>query len=127
VRSSLAPAALTSQLRRELHGHDPKSTRWRSVEKAFVIVVLCVTAFWATSNYAVVIGNQVANATISHVSDLTSVTVYAVQRLGISGPGTHQTPITGVGEIYRYRYTGLRQAIGTFSSRMDGSPIQAKL
>jgi hypothetical protein len=96
------------RLRRELQGHDQKSTRWRSAEKAFAIVALCVTAFWATSNYADVLGTQVADATINHVSELTSVTVYAVQRLGISGPGTHETPVTGAGETYRYRYTGLR-------------------
>lgn len=95
-------------IRRELQGHASRPTRWRSMEKAFAVVALCVTAFWATSNYAEVLGNQLADATINHVSDLTSVTVYAVQRLGISGPGTHETPVTGAGETYRYRYTGLR-------------------
>lgn len=95
-------------LRRELQGRDPLPIRWRGVERASVVIAMCVTVFWATSNYAEVLGNQLANATISHVSDLTSVTVYAPQRLGISAPGTHETTIRGVAQAYRYRYTGLR-------------------
>jgi hypothetical protein len=55
-----------------------------------------------------VLGSQLADATINHVSDLTSVTVYAPQRLAISAPATHEATIRGATQVYHYRYTGLR-------------------
>ena len=97
-----------SHLRRDLRGDDPQPAGWGNLERTFVLVALCVTAFWATSNYAEILGDQIAETTISHVRDLTAVTVYAPQRLGISAPGIHETPISGVKQTYRYRYTGLR-------------------
>jgi hypothetical protein len=97
-----------SHLRRELQGSCASPAGWRSVERASVVIVLCVTGFWATSNYAEVLGSQLADAIINHVSDLTSVTVYAPQRLAISASGTHETAILGTTQVYHYRYTGLR-------------------
>lgn len=98
-----------THLGHELRGRAPRPIGSRQrVERASVAVALCVTAFWATSNYAEVLGNRLADETVNHVSDLTAVTVYAPQRLGISAPGTHETPIPGPGQTYRYRYTGLR-------------------
>lgn len=97
-----------SHFRGELKGTYAPSAGWRSAERASVVIALCVTGFWATSNYAEVLGSQLADATINHVSDLTSVTVYAPQRLAISAPGTHETAIRGTTQVYHYRYTGLR-------------------
>jgi hypothetical protein len=97
-----------SHFRRELKGTHVPSSGWRSVERVSVVIVLCVTGFWATSNYAEVLGNQFASSVINHVSDLTSVTVYAPRQLAISAPGTHETAIQGAAQLYHYRYTGLR-------------------
>ena len=98
----------SSHLRRELQGSCMPLAGWRSVERASVLIVLCITGFWATSNYAEVLGSQLADAIINHVSDLTSVTVYAPQRLAISASGTHESAIPGTAQVYHYRYTGLR-------------------
>lgn len=95
-------------LRRELQGHKPQPSGWQRLERASVVVALCVAVFWATSNYAEVLGAQIADQISNHVGDLTSVTVYTTKRLGISAPGTHETLIPGMGQTYRYRYTGLR-------------------
>ncbi len=97
-----------SHFRGELKGTYAPPAGWRSAERASVVIALCVTGFWATSNYAEVLGTQLADATIYHVSDLTSVTIYAPQRLAISAPGTHETTIRGTEQVYHYRYTGLR-------------------
>jgi hypothetical protein len=97
-----------SGLRRRLAGAEPEPSARRGTERTAVAIAIAVTLFWATSNYAEVIGNQVADDVIAHVGDLTPVTVYSPDRLGIASTGTSETTVQGDGQAYRYRYSGLR-------------------
>jgi hypothetical protein len=80
----------------------------RLLDRISAVLILVVTLFWATSNYAEVLGNQIADRLTSHVNELTSVTVYSPTRLAITAPGSQESAITGANQAYRYRYTGLR-------------------
>jgi hypothetical protein len=72
-----------------------------------LLVGLCL--FWTASNYAVVLGADLADALAGHVSALPAVAVLSEQRLHLEAVGAAETdldPTTSEG--LRYRYTGLR-------------------
>jgi hypothetical protein len=74
---------------------------------SLAIVVAAVCALWASSLYAHGLGIQAAQKIVRNLSSQTSVVIYSIQRLALSGPGVtvQQLP---PGFRYHYRYQGLR-------------------
>ncbi|GAA3216717.1 hypothetical protein [Actinocorallia longicatena] len=76
--------------------------------QAMVLIVVLVTLFWGTSNYATLRGYALAESLADGVHRLSAVTVYSQKRLFLSAPGVTETPLTGKNAAYSYRYAGLR-------------------
>ncbi|GAA4636924.1 hypothetical protein GCM10023196_088700 [Actinoallomurus vinaceus] len=81
--------------------------------RAFIAIIVGVTLFWGTSNYAEVRGYALADHFASHIGGLTQVVVYSPKRLYLTAPGVTETTLTDPQAAYRYRYTGLRLNLHT--------------
>lgn len=73
---------------------------------AALLVLVCV--FWTASNYAEVLGQQLADDFAAHLADLPGVTAYGEHRLHLDGPGVVESEVGAADETLRFRYTGLR-------------------
>jgi hypothetical protein len=95
-----------AQVRRRL-GLRTDPTEGRSpIERGAVALLLVVAVFWATSNYADVEGNRLAEG--FRTSDLIAVTVFSPQRIDLSGAREQPISASSADALYLYRYTGLR-------------------
>lgn len=87
---------------------------WHSpLERAFVVVLVLVSVFWAVSNYAELLGAGLARDLQAQLPRLTEVIVYSPQRLSIEAPGASEEPLDTFGDsdddaAYHYRTVGLR-------------------
>jgi hypothetical protein len=80
-----------------------------------VVLLIVVSAFATTAGYAQTLGRERAVALAGRLGELPRVTVFAPQRLAIAGGGVVERRLTGPGQAYRYRYSGLRMLV-----RSDG-------
>lgn len=83
------------------------------LERAFVVVLVLVSVFWTVSNYAELLGANLARDLQAQLPRLTEVIVYSPQRLSIQAPGTKEEPLDRPGAssddaAYHYRTVGLR-------------------
>lgn len=87
---------------------------WQSpLERALVVILVLVSVFWTVSNYAELLGANLARDLQAQLPQLTEVVVYSPQRLSIDAPGASEEPLdrsgdTGDDAAYRYRTVGLR-------------------
>ena len=77
-----------------------------SADRIFSILTVVLALFWATSNYAEVLGNQIADRIAANVETMTAVAVYSPDELALRGAGVHETRLDA--DSYHFRYTGLR-------------------
>lgn len=92
---------------RYIRGEDRGLSR---VALVFVGLLVLVCLFWTASNYAEVLGDQLADDFVHAVDRLPGVVVLSEQRLFLDGPEVHEDPLAGPdGEgALRFRYEGLR-------------------
>ena len=74
-----------------------------------VVLLMVVSLFWATTNYARAYGRGRAAQYARLLAVRPGVVVYSADRLFLQGPGVVETPLpAGQHTSYRYRYSGLR-------------------
>jgi hypothetical protein len=78
----------------------------RAAERVFAAVVVVLALFWATSNYAEVLGTRIADRISATTGSLTQVAVLSPEPLNLAGPGVAESEQAS--GAYRFRYTGLR-------------------
>lgn len=94
---------------RRLPGGWSSQPDWRRLAViGFTSLVVAVSLFWGATNYADVLGRQLARELPAQLGDLARVVVYSPERLHISAPGAAEEPLDGTASRYRFRYTGLR-------------------
>lgn len=76
--------------------------------RAFAAAVVCISLFWATSNYAEIVGKSLADQFVDEVLTLPGVVLYSSKKLHITAPGIAEHSLGGGNTEYGYRYTGLR-------------------
>jgi hypothetical protein len=76
------------------------------VRAAFALLLACVCVFWTASNYAEVLGENLADGL--DVDALPAVALYSEEPLHMTGPGVEEDPLPGGDGELRFRYTGLR-------------------
>ncbi|WP_433175016.1 hypothetical protein [Actinoallomurus sp. CA-150999] len=81
--------------------------------RAFTAIIVGVALFWGASNYAKVLGYDLADRFAADIRGLTQVVVYSPKRLYLTAPGVTETPLPGADAAYHYRYTGLRLDLHT--------------
>lgn len=84
--------------------------RWLAGQRQFVIfagVLVLVCVFWTASNYAEVLGRQLADDFADDIAGLPGVAVYSDSRLHLDGPGVDEAQLSDEGAVH-YRYRGLR-------------------
>lgn len=91
-------------MRRRAHG---QPRQHQSLLVAFVVLIVLVCLFWTASNYAEVLGRQLAATFPTMVSTLPRVAVYSETRLHLTGPGVQEQDLSD-DEQTTYRYHGLR-------------------
>ena len=97
---------LRSQLEGRRAGASPA---WQtSLTKVFVAIVVTLSLFWAVSNYATVIGQNLGARLMAELPYHTQVVVYSPKRLNITAPEVEEEALPGADTAYRFRYTGLR-------------------
>jgi hypothetical protein len=99
--SALYAGSLRNHLRRPAIGKRP-------VSRILLLSLLALALFWATEQYARLIGQSYAQAVVRDPLALATVTVYSEKRLAITMPGTAETPLSDEDSAYRFRYDGLR-------------------
>jgi hypothetical protein len=115
-------------------GHGPGRLRWSGIVNLVLVVMLVVLSlFWATTNYARAYGVGRAEEFAACLAVRPGVTVFSADRLYVQGPGVQETALPAEEHAgYRYRYGGLRlltEAHGRLIllpsswSRTDGSAI----
>ncbi len=77
-----------------------------TAERLFAVVIIVLTLFWATSNYAEVLGTRIADRITATIQTMTPVAVFSPDRLNLVGPGVEESTLPA--GAYRFRYTGLR-------------------
>lgn len=95
---------------------EEQSDRHPLAETALVGLVVAVSLFWTTSNYADYAGRQLAKDMRANISKMPSVFVYSDRPLHLTGPGVVEEPLNvGLNGIQSqtdpgttYRYCGLR-------------------
>jgi hypothetical protein len=97
---------------RAVQGHDgsPARPRWHGVVSLVLVVLLVVLSlFWATTNYARAYGRGRAAAYARQLAVRPGVIVYSADRLFLHGPGVQELALPAQQHTsYRYRYSGLR-------------------
>ena len=96
---------------RALEGHDDAvPPRWHGVVSLVLVALLVVLSmFWATSNYARAYGRGRAVAYARQLAVRPGVVVYSADRLFLHGPGVQELALPPEEHSsYRYRYSGLR-------------------
>jgi hypothetical protein len=76
--------------------------------RAFAAAVVCIALFWATSNYAEIVGKSLADDLVNEVPTLTGVVVYSSKKLHIAAPGIAEKSLGAGNSEYGFRYTDLR-------------------
>jgi hypothetical protein len=94
----VGPLLLTWPTRRNRQGH---------ILYALAIVTAAMCALWAASLYANNLGHEDAEKLAQGLPTHTSVIVYSIQPLDLTGPGVHRN-VLQAGDLYHYRYYGLR-------------------
>ncbi|WP_143447568.1 hypothetical protein [Kineosporia sp. R_H_3] len=100
----LVPYARVLRARRGLGGEPPPGDR--AAERLLSVLVLAVTLFWGTSNYAELVGEGIADRIRTGAAAATPAAVYSPHPLEIAGAGVVVERFPG--PTYGYRYTGLR-------------------
>jgi hypothetical protein len=84
--------------------------RWLAGHRQFIIfagVLVLVCLFWTASNYAEVLGRQLADDFADDIAGLPGVAVYSESPLHLVGPGVQEATLSDEGAVH-YRYRGLR-------------------
>jgi hypothetical protein len=79
-----------------------------ALSRVFVLLAAGVCLFWAASNEAEVLGNELADQFQRALPSAVQVSVYASERLYLRGPGLVEEKLPGEDGAYQYRYSGLR-------------------
>jgi uncharacterized membrane protein YidH (DUF202 family) len=121
---------------REIEDPNDNPTRlpWSGIVNLVLVVLLVVLSlFWATTNYAREYGRGRAAEYAHQLAVRPGVTVFSADRLFLHGPGVMETALAAEEHTsYRYRYRGLRlltEAHGRLIllpgnwTRTDGSAI----
>ncbi|MEO3783950.1 hypothetical protein ABGB12_11490 [Actinocorallia sp. B10E7] len=101
-------AFYASRLRADPEAPNPRDP----MLKGFVTVIVAVSLFTGTSNYATVLGTRLADGVTP--GSLTRVAIYSPTRLHLGAPGVVETPLpppdpkTKQDTPFLFRYTGLR-------------------
>jgi hypothetical protein len=78
------------------------------VTYTFGAVLVAICLFWTASNYAEVLGSDLARQFIANVSALPRVSATSERPLYLEGPGVTESELPGAEGDLRYRSTGLR-------------------
>jgi hypothetical protein len=82
----------------------------RSVASYFLGVVAAIALFWTASNYAIAVGNDLADGYRPTMNP--AVVVYSEQALGLDRDGVVEERVAGIApadeQRYRFRYSGMR-------------------
>jgi hypothetical protein len=99
--------AYSAVLRSRLAGNEVGPSGLATI---FVVLAAGVCLFWAASNRAEVLGNQLADNFAYQLPDTVRVTVYSTNRLYLhtDAPGAVEEALSEPDGAYRYRYRGLR-------------------
>jgi hypothetical protein len=91
-------------------GHRPRGRIRLSaaVGSSMVFMLVVLSLFWATAEYAGALGRGRAQDLAAHLLRQPGVIVYSREKLGIDAPGVLEARIGDASAAYRYRYTGLR-------------------
>lgn len=90
------------------HDEIPDTPPHESLVRGFAAILIGVCLFWSASNYAEVLGNDLADDFAAGVNDTVQVVVYSPQRLHLTAPGVAEDKLPSEGSAYKYRYRGLR-------------------
>jgi uncharacterized membrane protein YbaN (DUF454 family) len=82
----------------------------RSVNSALVILLVLLSVFWMTTNYAKAYGRGFAFQLSQRLDRQPAVVIYSADRLYLNGTGVVEHRISSTG-LYHYKYTGLRLLI----------------
>jgi hypothetical protein len=83
----------------------------QSAAVTLVVLVVVLSIFWASSQYASALGRGRAQNLERSLSSRPAVVVFSRQALGIDAQGVTVTRITEPESAYRFRYSGLRLLI----------------
>jgi hypothetical protein len=98
----------TFHLRQRLPGATPLPAGRETLLRGFTAIIVGVGLFWATANYAIVEGTELAGGFRATIPRLPRVVVYSPEHLHIDAPGAREEPLSPEHSAYRYRYVGLR-------------------
>jgi hypothetical protein len=100
------------QRQRAVQSHDgnPAQPGWHGVISLILVAMLVVLSlFWATSNYARAYGRGVASRYARQLAVRPGVVIYSAERLFLHGPGVQELALPPKEHsTYRYRYSGFR-------------------
>ena len=106
IATGLLLLLYASHLRQLAAAPDEMGRRRNVVFQLSGALLVFVSLFWATANYAVIEGNRLARET--EIVLLPGVTLHSQARLHLEGPGLSETELSDVEGDFRYLYTGLR-------------------
>jgi hypothetical protein len=96
-----------SNLRQPDGGSGRRQVGKRPYAVVFAGVLVLVCLFWTASNYAEVLGRQLADDFAANIAGLPGVALYSENQLHLDGPGVDETELSDEGAV-RYRYRGMR-------------------
>lgn len=83
----------------------------RGVNSALVILLVLLSIFWMTTNYAKAYGRGFASQLSQRLDRQPAVAIYSTDRLYLHGTGVVEHELSSMAGIYHYKYTGLRLLI----------------
>ena len=90
------------------HDKIPDTPPHEALVRGFAAILIGVCLFWSASNYAEVLGDDLADDFAAGVSKTVQVVVYSPQRLHLTAPGVTEEKLPSQESAYKYRYRGLR-------------------
>jgi uncharacterized membrane protein YbaN (DUF454 family) len=83
----------------------------RGVNSALVILLVLLSIFWMTANYAKAYGRGFASQLSQRLDRQPAVAIYSTDRLYLHGTGVVEHRLSSTAGVYHYKYTGLRLLI----------------
>lgn len=83
----------------------------RGVNSALVLLLVLLSIFWMTTNYAKAYGRGFASQLSQRLDRQPAVAIYSTDRLYLHGTGVVEHKLSSTAGLYHYRYTGLRLLI----------------
>jgi hypothetical protein len=108
LAAGVALLTYSLRLRRLLHPAPAASGLLPFLEWAVVFVIIGLSLFWATNDYAVAVGRSRARQVVRELPSYPPVRLYSARSLSLDVPGVTEVRCRDPKAAYQVRYDGLR-------------------